>query len=47
MYTMVSYMAYVLQDYIGEESLPSTYGGSQVALNSSIHPYQETIEKHF
>jgi hypothetical protein len=33
----------VLKEFIGEENLPSNYGGSGPALSTSIHPYAETM----
>ncbi len=30
-----------LFDYIGEENIPSTYGGKAPALSSNVHPYSE------
>jgi hypothetical protein len=32
-----------LKEFIGEENLPSNYGGIGPALSTSIHPYAETM----
>ena len=36
----------VLYNFIGEENLPSNYGGKLPALTPQIHPYAEFIRKH-
>lgn len=36
----------VLQDFIGEENLPSNYGGTLPPLSPQVHPYAESVALH-